>query len=340
MNIPADSLKTRRAWPFLKWFRRNFSWIIHPITIFVTLQIVWLATLLIWVIWFVAEGESISQLAKQFGGQYFDEKLVLLIMIIGCVLLGVLLVGTIILFVFGQKQTSLARRQRSFVSSVTHELKSPLSSLQLTFETLMAHKVDEDTRQRMMDMVLTDIARLKRLVDQILVAGRLDKGIVSYQDDIEHVNLNLVLRDVCSKLSYMDAQFEDRLKIKCDENILIPSSRDALMLILSNLVENAVKYSDLGSPIKIVAAQESNALIISISDEGIGLDKKEQRRIFRMFHRAETSTKKAIPGTGLGLFIVKSAAKALGGKVWAESSGRDRGTTFFVSLPLLEVVFD
>ncbi len=335
-HVP-NIIKAKPSKSFFSQVITRFAWIVHPITIFVVLQVVWLATVLIWVIWFVEEGANISQLAQQFGGEHFDDKQVLAIMVVGCVLLGVILVGTITLFVFGQKQTSLARRQRSFVSSVTHELKSPLASLQLTFETLMTRQVEPEIRDRMMEMVLTDIARLKRLVDQILVAGRLDRGIESYQDELEVVTVRLIINDVCAKLAYMDSGFIDRIRIDCKESLILLSSRDALLLILSNLLENAIKYSDLGTPIRIIAGVEDDRVLVSISDEGIGLDKKERRRIFRMFHRSGLAEKKAIPGTGLGLFIVKSATRALGGKVWAESSGRGMGTTFFVSLPILEL---
>ena len=114
------------------WSHR-LRWLTHPITIFVSLQIVWVAITVIWVIWFVSERAEINALAKRFGQEYFSTEITVAILVVGCILLGVILVGTIMLFVAGQRQTSAASQQRTFVSSVTHELKSPLASLQLAF---------------------------------------------------------------------------------------------------------------------------------------------------------------------------------------------------------------
>ncbi len=315
------------------WFKR-LRWVTHPITIFVFLQIVWLAITLIWVIWFVGEREAISKLAAKFGREYFDPRLTITILVVGCVLLGVLLVGTILLFVFGQRQSYLARQQRTFVSSVTHELKSPLASLQLAFETMNAHRLDEATSRRLSDMIQTDIDRLRRLVDQILVAGRLDKGILMFDEEHQQVHMPDLIQRIGEKLSYLDPNLGQRLVVHCPPTLTLKASRSALTLIVNNLVENAIKYSPKGSEVVITAERSPTDILISVQDQGIGLDLKDRRRIFRMFHRSDTAIKKAIPGTGLGLYIVKSAVRMLGGRVWAESLGAGQGSTFYVSLPL------
>src|SRR5262249_21348985 len=104
----------RLTWPQIL---RRFRWLAHPTTVFVSLQIVWLAITLIWVIWFVGEQAEISQLAAKFGREYFEPGTALAILVVGCVLLGVLLVGLIVLFVVGQRQSAAAQQQRNFVSS-------------------------------------------------------------------------------------------------------------------------------------------------------------------------------------------------------------------------------
>ena len=166
----------------------KLRWVAHPITIFVTLQLVWLATTLIWAIWFAEVGTELPALTEKVGSTSFDDQTVLAVLIAGCVLLGVIFICTILLFVFGQKQTYLALQQRNFVSSVTHELKSPLASLQLSLETMSTRKIDEQTRNTMMGMALGDVDRLQRLVDRILVAGRLDRGMEVFRQDIQSVD--------------------------------------------------------------------------------------------------------------------------------------------------------
>ena len=312
---------------------RRLRWLTHPITIFVSLQIVWLAITLIWVIWFVGERVEIARLAQRFGTKNFQSGATVAILVVGCVLLGVLLVGTILLFVFGQRQSSAARQQRSFVSSVTHELKSPLASLQLAFETMSAHKLDEATETRLMGMIQTDIDRLRRLVDQILVAGRLDRSVLMFDEDGHDVAVSEMIRRIVDRLSYLDQNLAARLTVDCPENLVVKLPRPALTLILTNLIENAAKYSPHGAQVDVVITHDGTEMRASVRDRGIGLDKKDKRRIFRMFHRSESAVKKAIPGTGLGLFIVKSAVRSLDGRVWVESPGPGQGATFFVALP-------
>ena len=314
-------------------FWRRLRWITHPITIFVALQIVWLAITLIWVIWFVGEQAEIAALARRFGQEYFSSKIAVAMLVIGCVLLGVLLVGLILLFVVSQKQSSAARQQRTFVSSVTHELKSPLASLQLAFETLSLHQLDEAMRTRMNGMIQTDIDRLKRLIDQILVAGRLDRGLAGAEDDGASIDIGDLIGRICERLTYLDAKLHSRLVVNCPPNVMIQAPRAALTLIFNNLIENAIKYSPLTAPIQVEVERAEDHVLISIADQGLGLDKQDKHRIFKMFRRGDAALKKAIPGTGLGLFIVRSSVRMLGGKVWAQSQGRNLGSTFYVSLP-------
>ena len=319
-----------QLWAF--WFRR-LRWMTHPITIFVALQIVWLAITIIWVVWFVGQQEEIANMANRFGHEYFSPNVTVAFLIAGCVLLGVLLFGLILLFVFGQRQSYVARQQRAFVSSVTHELKSPLASLQLAFETMQSRRLDEPTSARFADMVQTDLDRLKRLIDQILVAGRLDRGILAFEEETQSVHVADLIERLSEKLSYLDKDIAQRLKIDCPPKLVLHVSRSAMTLILNNLLENALKYSPRGTEIHVGVDQTGSEVFLYVRDQGLGLDKKDMRRIFKMFHRSESAIKKAIPGTGLGLYIVKSAVRLLGGRVWVESAGRNLGSTFYVSLP-------
>ena len=304
----------------------------HPITIFVSLQIVWLAITLIWVIWFVGAQQEIASLAARFGKEFFDSRVTVSTLVVGCVLLGVLLVGTITLFVFGQRQSYQARQHRNFVSSVTHELKSLLASLQLSFETMASRDLDPPTSARLMRMIDNDIERLRRLVDQILVAGRLDRGALGFDEEVVDLDFRELINTVQESLIYLDPECGARIRVE-GESGTVRAPRQALLLILNNLIENAVKYSPKKTQITAACSDGSNETFIYVRDEGHGLDKKDMRRIFKMFHRSESAVKKAIPGTGLGLYIVKSAVQVLGGRVWVESPGKDKGTTFYVSLP-------
>lgn len=319
-------------YPNFRQILHRLRWLGHPITVFVSLQLVWLAITLIWVIWFLSQQEAIAELASRFGQELFDSRVTLTILVVGCILLGVLCLGLIMLFVFGQKQTSLARQQRNFVSSVTHELKSPLASLQLSFESLISLKPNPTTAARLHDMILGDIERLKRLVDQILVAGRLDRG-APQNDEWQTITLSEFIHETIPRFIYLDPKLGSRIQFDFPAETRLKLPRSTLGLILGNLIENAIKYSKRDSPITIGAESRNREILLYVRDQGIGLEPKERRRIFKMFHRGQMVIKKSIPGTGLGLYIVKEAVKSMGGSIWVNSPGVHLGATFYVSFP-------
>jgi len=308
----------------------------HPITVFVALQVVSVAVLVIWVVWFIRSQEEIASIASSFGRQYqetWGSGTAIGALVAGCILLGVILVGTVVLFVSGQQKAAAIQQQQRFISSVTHELRSPLSSLQLAFETIQSRPLDESTRQKLFGMALGDIGRLSRLVDQILISARLDRGILLSLQDAEDFDPYAAIRDICAGASHLDRSVMDRVTITVPSGLKLHTSPQVLGLLLGNLVENAIKYSPAGSPILVKLLALDGFIEFRVEDKGFGLDKKDAAKIFKMFHRAEIASLRAIPGTGLGLFIVKNAVQALGGKVWAESPGPGKGSTFVVKLP-------
>ena len=305
----------------------------HPITVFVVLQIISVIVLVIWVIWFIRRQEEITKIANNFGRQYLESGTVIGALVAGCILLGVILLGTVVLFVSGQQKAAAIQQQQRFISSVTHELRSPLSSLQLAFETIQARTLDESTRQKLMGMALGDIGRLARLVDQILISARLDRGILLSQEDAIELDPADAIREICEAAAYLDQKIMGRITIVVPTGYRLHASKQALSMLLGNLIENSVKYSPLGTPIVVKLAINDDSIEFSVKDQGFGLDKKEIKKVFKMFHRAEGAIKRAISGTGLGLFIVKTSVKVFGGKVWAESPGHGLGSTFIVKLP-------
>ena len=305
----------------------------RPIAIFVGLQLVWFALLALWVTWFINQQENISKLSKVLDPTPLDGTTGIVTLVIGCILLGVILVGIAVLFTLTQVQGGLLRQQNSFVSSVTHELRSPLSSIQLSFETLQRPNLPDKIRDKLMDMVANDIVRLSQLIDRILLSSRLDRGILDYASQLETFILKEAINNCVERSLHMDPNLKSRLKIICPENLEVRGIHMAFNMIVGNLLENAIKYSPPGSLIEIRAQREGARFYLYVKDSGFGLNKRDHRKIFDMFHRTQRATKKAISGTGLGLFIVKSMVESLGGKVWVESEGMGKGSSFYVSFP-------
>lgn len=314
---------------FAKWLR----YLIHPVVVFVTLQCLGVCVTILWVIWFLNQKEELSTIASALGQKNIDFSYGIFFLTLGCVLLGMILVGTVMLFIFAQKQTSLVHQQRNFVSSVTHELRSPLASLQLSFETLQKQNVPVEIRHQLNEMALSDIDRLARLVDRILISARLDRGIAGFDATLEEITMRNFTQEIIDASSHLDTDLSSRIHVNLPYDFSIWAPRQPLSLILRNLLENAVSYSPAKTLIEIKIQDEGTDFHLSVRDKGYGLNKKDLRRIFKMFHRTSAATKKAIPGTGLGLYIVKSMTKLMNGRVWAESSGIGEGATFHVVAP-------
>lgn len=333
---PAEKVSSGRSMALNNWTQRFANWLrylIHPVVVFVTLQCLGVCVTILWVIWFLNQKEELSQIASALGQKNIDFSYGIFFLTSGCILLGMILVGTIMLFIFAQRQTSLVRQQRNFVSSVTHELRSPLASLQLSFETLQKQNVPMEIRRQLHEMALSDIDRLAGLVDRILISARLDRGISGFDATLEEITMRDFTNEIIDASSHLDANLPARIHINLPYDFSIWAPRQPLGLILRNLVENAVSYSPPNTPIEIKIQDEGDEFHLSVHDKGFGLNKKDLHRIFKMFHRTSAATKKAIPGTGLGLYIVKSMTKLLNGKVWAESPGIGEGATFHVVAP-------
>lgn len=329
--MPAKKSLTIRVATWLRY-------LIHPVVVFITLQCLGVCVTILWVIWFLNQKEELTSFAAALGRQNIDFSYGIFFLTSGCILLGMILVGTVMLFVFAQKQTGLVQQQRNFVSSVTHELRSPLASLQLSFETLQKQNVPAAIQQQLNEMALSDIDRLARLVDRILISARLDRGIVGFDTTVEEISINPFIAEIIHASTHLDPDLATRIHIDSPEEFSIWAPRQPLGLILRNLLENAVSYSPANTAIKLTVRPEGENFHLSIQDQGYGLNKKDLRRIFKMFHRTSAATKKAIPGTGLGLYIVKSMTKLMSGKVWAESPGLGEGATFHVVVPLVQKV--
>jgi len=308
---------------------------IHPISVFVIMQILWAAILTLWVIWFVGRRREIEKLASQLSPSMLptDDTSVVALIVVGIVLLSMLGAGTIMLFTWGQRQTSLIRQQRHFVSSVTHELRTPLASIHLAYETLTSRNLPEETKQKLLIMSLVDIDRLIRLVNQILISSRLDRGLAMFQDDVKTINVAQSLHAIAETLNYLDRHISQRVTVHCRDSLNWQGSQNAFNMVMSNLIENAIKYSPPKAAIEIKAEDSQGSLKISVTDQGLGLMAKEKKRIFKMFYRSQDATGRAIPGTGLGLFIVKTTLEQLGGQISVQSAGLGLGSTFKVVFP-------
>lgn len=227
------------------------------------------------------------------------------------------------------------RRQTSFIDSVTHELKSPLAALKLCLETLGRDDLPAEQRERLRGMMLDDVERLTVFIDRVLTATRLGQERVS--SPVQEVAVGEVVRRAAAVVVRRSKVGEGAVTVDIADDLVTATDALALSTIVENLIDNALKYSGEAAPPEVrvsARAEAGRAVIIEVTDRGIGIPRAQLGRIFERFYRVPEPAVQSRRGTGLGLYVVSELARLLGGKIEARSPGPGRGTTMIVSLPL------
>jgi len=247
----------------------------------------------------------------------------------GIVFLLLLLFGTYTIHKNFRKEIQLNRQQRNFLLSITHELKSPLAGLKLSTETLTKHDLSEEKEKRLLDNSLKDIDRLKNLVDNLLMAAKLEEEDFSLSFLSTDLNELLVKTFNPLRTKYQDLR---KFEIDLEENLVVNADNFALGTAISNLLENAIKYSSEGDRIGLSAKRIGKEIEVVVWDEGIGISDADKGKVFQKFYRVGNEDTRSSKGTGLGLFIVKQLAELHQGKVRIENN-QPRGSRFIMTLP-------
>ena len=245
---------------------------------------------------------------------------------------GVTLFGVVLLLRDVRRELRLAELRSQFVSSVTHELKTPLTAIRMFAETLRLGRADAATRDEYLDTIVNESERLTRLLNNVLDFSNIEQGRKAYR--LEHTSLVEVVRVAARAMEYPLAQHGFVLRLDIDE--AVPTARvdaDALEQAILNLLTNAMKYSGDARDIDLRLARDGDQAIIAVRDCGVGIALPEQTRIFEKFYRVQTPDNQRIPGTGLGLTLVEHIARAHEGSVRVESAP-GQGSTFSIHVPL------
>jgi PAS domain S-box-containing protein len=219
-----------------------------------------------------------------------------------------------------------------FVSAVSHELRTPLTSIYGFAETLRRGDVSfsDDEHGTFLGYIASESERLIRIVDDLLNVARLEAGALGLA--IADTDLGEIVREVVARVGE-EMTTEHRFAVDLPEEPLYVEADGAkLSQVVFNLVDNAVKFSPRGATITIAARRRADAVEVRVTDEGIGIPRGDLQRIFAKFYRADTSPVSGVPGTGLGLFLVRGLLTAMGGRVWVDSRP-GQGSSFVFVLP-------
>lgn len=255
-------------------------------------------------------------------------------LVLGVIFFFVIIAGMVLNTIFLVREIRRNEQQDSFLNAVTHELKTPITSIRLYLQTLERRQVDEARRHDFYRLMLEDTDRLLGTVEQVLKASEVRQR--SLKKNWQDINFAAVVQESVNLASLRHGLRPDELHFGSDPpgQITLMGSQEELRTAVANLLENAVKYTGEEREIVVdLVTPDMDTVLLRVSDNGVGIPAPELKRIFKRFYRVVGRSTDRVKGTGLGLFIVRSIARRHGGEVWAESPGPGHGSTFILRLP-------
>jgi len=222
----------------------------------------------------------------------------------GSTFLLLILVGALFVYREVRRQIRLQQQQQNFMMAVTHELKTPIAVTKLNLETLQKHRLDEQRQQKIIQSALQETGRLDNLANNILIASQLEGG--GYTRSKEDLDLSSLVQRIAHDLRhrYTDRKWEDAIEPGCS----LAGDPLLLQMLVSNLAENAIKYSPKEGLISILLRKQKGHILLQVKDEGPGIPEEERRKIFDKFYRTGQEQTRTAQGTGLGLYLCRKIA--------------------------------
>jgi two-component system, OmpR family, sensor histidine kinase SenX3 len=253
-----------------------------------------------------------------------------------------IIAGLVLNTIFLVREIRRNEQQDSFLNAVTHELKTPITSIRLYLETLERRRLDDDQRRDFYRVMLEDADRLLGTVEQVLKAGEVRGG--NSRKNWQAMDFSRIVQEGVELARLRHALPPEALRFFASspqDEMTVLGSPVELRTVVANLLENAVKYSGPERGIVVeIATPNEDTVLLRVQDNGIGIARAELKRIFKRFYRVFSRSTDQVKGTGLGLFIVRSIVRRHGGEAFAESAGEGCGSTFTVRLPRVYKIAD
>jgi signal transduction histidine kinase len=272
---------------------------------------------------------SDAQKIQEEVAQLHHKKKMQIIMIVGegTVFLLLLLFGVYKIRQSWAREMEFNARQKNFFLSITHELKTPIAATKLQLQTLQKHQLDENKKNELITNALNETERLNALIDNLLLANRLDSNefiLKKEKENISELTENIIER------YYKNAITRNELHLEIEKNIYLDADKTAFPSIITNLIDNAMKYSLDEKRVKIILKKSGRDIILSVADHGIGIKDDDKQKIFEKFYRAGDEETRRAKGTGLGLYIVKDLVIKHSGKITVKSN-QPKGSIFEIT---------
>jgi two-component system phosphate regulon sensor histidine kinase PhoR len=312
----------------------RLKWFFHPVFIFIFSILALASSLFLYIYWYIEVSAGLKAAVRRYNldPQQFLEAQTWVVILVLSILVGIILVGIFIIFMYSQKMARLNRLQHEFINNFTHELKTPVTSLKLYLETFLKHDLPRQEQVKYISYMLQDVERLADNISRILNLARIETK--TYGGEF-----------ITSDLVETVQRFHEsnrHLFGNCDIQIHNPSGQPVYYninpplfeMLVMNIINNGVKYNDSENPrIDIRFLQETGRLHVRFEDNGIGIEKAEAEKIFRKFYQTKRADSLSPRGSGLGLYLVQNIARMHRGKVIAERRWDEKGSVFTLILP-------
>jgi signal transduction histidine kinase len=243
----------------------------------------------------------------------------------GSAFLLLILVGAVFVYRAVRRQFRLQQQQQNFVMAITHELKTPIAVARLNLETLQKYQLEEEKKKKLLQMTLQETLRLDTLINNILISSQLEGN--AYRVSKEELDLSALVKDVVRNFQ---GRYPDRvLQTTIRDEIDMQGDTVLLKLLLSNLLENANKYSPRDKPISLSLLLQENIITLEVTDQGAGIPEEETKEVFEKFYRIGNEQTRKTQGTGLGLYICKKIVRDHGGEILIKNN-QPTGSKFIV----------
>jgi len=302
------------------------KWLFHPILILIYSIVALVLSLFLYIYWYVKVSSGMSELVEKFDLPH-DKVLAIetwVVILMLSILVGIILMGMIIIFVYHQKTFQLYRLQNNFINNYTHELKTPVTSLQLYLETFLTHQLSIEEQKPYIEYMLLDVKRLSEHINNILNISRFESH---HSHETEYVNIVEFIEKFIENNAH---QFSNvHFKNQVSGPVFLKINTDLFEMLFRNLVNNAMIYNNQPQPeVYIRLKMKENKIFITFEDNGIGIDKKYRNKIFKKFFQIGKADDRSAKGSGLGLYMVYSITRMHGGNISVFDNSKKPGSVF------------
>ena len=310
------------------------KWFLHPFFLFGFSVVAMAAFLFLCIYWYIEVNAILEAVIDKFNLdplQFMEYQLGVIIMVLS-LLMGIIMTGILMIFIYSQKTFQLYRLQNNFINSFTHELKTPVTSLRLYLETFLKYNLSAKDQQKYLKYMIQDVTRLSNNINGILNLARIESK--NYHEEFETIGIVKKVKEIYMESRHLFENCDISIENKLNREFYYPVNLLLFEMLLMNLTTNAIKYNRSNKPtFTIIFVYHKKNLYINFIDNGIGINKHETKKVFKKFYQIGNADNMSAKGSGLGLYMVKNIVRIHNWKIKVVDRKNQNGSIFTLILP-------